>query len=46
MIYKNTIYNKVNENFDFSKIKSHRIENDYQLTPELVRSSINKNINP
>jgi hypothetical protein len=45
MIYKNEI-KKVNEDFNFSKIKSHRIEDDYQLTPEIVRSSINKNINP
>jgi hypothetical protein len=45
MIYKNTIYNKINEDFDFNKIKSKRIEDDYQLSPEVVRLT-NKQINP
>jgi hypothetical protein len=45
MIYKNTTYNKINEDFDFGKIKGHRVEDDYQLSYGKIRT-LNKKINP
>jgi hypothetical protein len=44
MIYKNTTY-KLNEDFDFGKVKSKRIEDDYYINPKLLRKILSKSCN-
>jgi hypothetical protein len=42
------IYNKrkINEDFDFGKIKGHRIEDDYTIdAPTILRNSLTQTVN-
>jgi hypothetical protein len=36
---------KLNEDFDFGKVKSHRIEDDYTISKDVIRKANNKSIN-
>jgi hypothetical protein len=38
MIYKNNTYNKINEDFNFSRVKSKRIEDEYHISYSLIRT--------
>jgi hypothetical protein len=40
MIYKNTIYNKINEDFDFSSVKVKSAESDYKLPRNNIRDAM------
>jgi hypothetical protein len=39
---KSIIYKIINEDFDFQKIKSKRIENEYQISKSIIRKKLEK----